>query len=152
MGSLPLSFLGALRQWNRPGIARLPAEGSPGPGLRELRQRVAFLGRWLCKIVGTAVSAGPPPSLAPSCQAVVFKTEAVTVIQAVSVLTVCREKRGSLALRRPRTGGWLRRGEIRLPGTRPGFPASCFGGRVSVLALPNRALQRTPGRGLKRPP
>lgn len=87
------SFLGALWQWNRPGIARLPAECSPGPGLWELPQRVAFLGRWLCKIVGTAVAAGPPPSLAPSCQAVVFKTEAVTVIQAVSMLTVCGEKR-----------------------------------------------------------
>lgn len=88
-----LSFLGALWQWNRLGIARLPAEGFPGPGLRELRQRVAFLGRWLCNIVATAVAAGPRPSLAPSCQAVLFKTEAVTVIQAMPVLTVCPEKR-----------------------------------------------------------
>lgn len=91
MGSLP-SFFPRRSVAVEPGIARLLAEGSPGPGLRDLRQRVAFLGRWLCKIVGTAVAAGPPPSLAPSCQAVFFKTEAVTVIQAVSVLTVRREK------------------------------------------------------------
>lgn len=66
--------------------------GSPGPGLRELRQRAALLGRWLVKSVGTAVAESPQPSLAPSRQAI-FKKQGLTVIQSVSELTVCEEKR-----------------------------------------------------------
>lgn len=39
-------------------------------------------------------------------------------------------------------------GRLRLREDWTGFPASCFGGRIPVLALRNRDLQRAPGRGL----
>lgn len=138
-----LSFRSARWQWSRSSTSLFPATGFPGPGLRELRQRAALLGRWLCKIRGHGGGRDSPlPSLSPSGQ-VILKTEGLTVSQAVSELTVCGEKEETWHCggREPAAGCGA--GRLRLRGAEgewTGFPASCFEGHISDLALPNRAL------------
>ncbi|CAO2586535.1 hypothetical protein LEMLEM_LOCUS4069 [Lemmus lemmus] len=112
---------------------------------------MAFLGRWLCKIVGTAVAAGPPLSLAPSCQLVLFKAEGVTVIQAVSVLTVCPEKRKAWRCggREPAAGCGAGRYASRGPDR---VPCVLLWRAHISLSSAKSSPAKDPGRGLKRPP
>lgn len=148
MGSLPSFFP---RRWvavkparyiSLPGHRLLGARaegavaagGAPGP----LALRDPWARRW---------QRFTPPSLSPSGQAI-LKTEGLTVIRAVSELTVCGKKRETWHCGGREPAASCGAGRLRLREDWTGFPASCFGGRISVLALRNRDLQRAPGRGL----
>lgn len=99
-----LSFRGVRWQWSRPGTSRFPATGSPGPGLRELRQRAALLGRWLCKIRGHGSGRDSPtiPITFGSSRTQIGGADC----NPDSVRAYCvRGEEENLALRRPRAGG-----------------------------------------------
>lgn len=99
-----LSFRGVRWQWSRPVTSRFPATGSPGPGLRELRQRAALLGRWLCKIRGHGGDRDSPTIPITFGSSRTQNGGADCNPDNVRAYCVPREEE-NLALRRPRAGG-----------------------------------------------
>lgn len=125
MGSLPCLSPRRSVAVERPGAARFPAAGSPGPGLR---RRAALFGRWLCEICGHGGSCGsPPPSPAPSRPSRAQNGRGDCNPGGVRVYCVWREE-GNLPLRR-----------LRLPGAGPGSPSPASEGASQFLALPSPA-------------
>lgn len=135
-GSSLLSLQGARWQWSRPGTARFPAAwlsgaraagaaaagGAPGPLARKIRWYGG--GRESPAISGTFASSHIQKA-GIDCNPVSVRADCV------------RREEGSLALLRAKAGCWLRRRDAVPPGDWIGLSESCFGGRITVLALPN---------------